>query len=73
MISGKNTAIVVADKAILYKYASDSYPIAVVEKNVIVRILKTDGIFVKVDINKIKGWIKKEDLWGVDSSPDNKN
>ncbi|MCR5224768.1 MAG: hypothetical protein K6C34_01670 [Alphaproteobacteria bacterium] len=65
MLSRKNTAIVINDSALLYKYASKSQPIARVEKNVIVRILKKDNGWIKVETHKIKGWMKKEDLWGV--------
>ena len=39
--------------------------IAKLEKDVIVRILEKRDAWVKVDINKIKGWIPKENLWGV--------
>ncbi|MDR1236421.1 MAG: hypothetical protein LBJ96_05460 [Holosporaceae bacterium] len=65
MISRKNTAIVTSGYTVLYKYASDSQPIAKIEKNVIVKIIKNDKDWVKAEVNKIKGWIKKEDLWGV--------
>jgi SH3-like domain-containing protein len=65
MISPKNTAIVTSEHSILYRYASDSQPIAIIEKNVIVKIIKRDKDWVKVEVNKIKGWIRKKDLWGV--------
>lgn len=65
MISGRNTAVVVKDNALLYKRDSESHPIAKLEKNVIVRILEKRDAWVKVDINKFKGWVPKESLWGV--------
>ena len=65
MISGRNTAVVVKDDALLYKRDSESHPIAKLEKNVIVKILEKRDSWVKVDINKFKGWIPKESLWGV--------
>ena len=65
MLSRKNTAIVIKDVSILYKYASKSQPIARVEKNVIVRVMKKDKDWVKIETHKIKGWMKKEELWGV--------
>ncbi|MDR0968028.1 MAG: SH3 domain-containing protein [Holosporaceae bacterium] len=68
MVSRKNTAIVVVKEAILYRYSSDSQPIARIEKNVIVKALKKDKGWIKIEVNKIKGWIKKEDLWGVDEN-----
>ncbi len=66
MISGRNTAVVVKDKALLYKKNSESCPIARLEKNVIVRVLEKRDNWIKVDINKVKGWIPREDLWGID-------
>lgn len=65
MISRKNTAIVTSEHTILYRYASNSHPTAKLEKNVIVKVIKKDKDWVKAEVNKIKGWIKKEDLWGV--------
>ena len=66
MISGKNNAIVNSDNALLFKRDSESFPIAKVEKGVIVRVLEIrENSWIKVDINKLKGWMKKETLWGV--------
>ena len=63
MLSRKSTAIVLND-TIMYRYASKQYPIAKVEKGVIVEVEKSDGEFIKVKIGNIKGWIMKEFLWG---------
>jgi SH3-like domain-containing protein len=68
MISSKNTAIIVSRYAILYRSASNSRPIAKIEKNVIVKILKKDKDWIKIEANKIKGWLKEQDLWGVDEN-----
>ncbi|MDR2158096.1 MAG: hypothetical protein LBO02_02135 [Holosporaceae bacterium] len=65
MISRKNTAIVVSEYAILYKYESNSQPIAKIEKNSVVNVLKNGKDLVKIEANKIKGWVKKQDLWGI--------
>lgn len=65
MISGRSTAVVIKDQALLYKRDSESYPIAKLEKNLIVRVLERRDSWIKVDINKFKGWIKKENLWGI--------
>jgi SH3-like domain-containing protein len=65
MISPQNTAIVVAKYAILYKSASNSHPIARIEKNVVVKVLKRDKEWIKIDVNRIKGWVREQDLWGV--------
>lgn len=65
MISSKNTAIVTPEYTILYRQDNESHPTAKVEKNVVVRVLKINLDWVKVEVYKIKGWIKKQDLWGV--------
>lgn len=68
MISGRNNAIVTSDNALLFKRDSESSPIAKVEKSVIVRVLEVrEDNWVKVDINKLKGWMKKENLWGINT------
>lgn len=69
MISRKGTAIVIAQPhAILYKSSEKDYPIAKIEKNVIVKVLKVDGDVIKVEVNRIKGWLQIKDLWGVKDS-----
>ena len=65
MISRKSSAIVTENYAIMYRHASKKHPIAKMEKGVIVRILKRDGDFVKVDVNNQKGWVEKKFLWGI--------
>lgn len=65
MISGRNTAVVMKDGVLLYKKDSESCPIARVEKNVIVKVLEKRNNWIKVDVNKLKGWIPKDDLWGI--------
>ena len=65
MVSYKNTAMIVSNIAVLYKSESKSQPIARIEKNVIVKVLKKDKNWVKVSVYRLKGWIPKEDLWGV--------
>ena len=52
--------------AVLYKYNSHSRPIARVEENVVVRVLKREENMIKIDVNHIKGWIDRENLWGVE-------
>ncbi len=65
MISQKNTVIVSEDNVLMYRYSSTSNPIARVEKNVVLRVLKRESNWVKVEINNMKGWIQKKSLWGV--------
>ncbi|MDR2067397.1 MAG: SH3 domain-containing protein [Holosporaceae bacterium] len=66
MISRKSTAVVVSENAILYQYATNSQPTARVEKGVVVRILKKENEWVKIEINKIKGWMHSKELWGLE-------
>ncbi|MDR2724416.1 MAG: SH3 domain-containing protein [Holosporaceae bacterium] len=69
MISRKNTAIIVTSPyAVLYRYESNSQPMAKIEKNVIVKVLKKGNDWIKVEFNGIKGWIKKQDLWGINEN-----
>lgn len=65
MISQRNTVIVSEDSVIMYRYSSTSNPIARVEKNVVLRVLKHESNWVKVEINNMKGWIQRKSLWGV--------
>ncbi|MDR2765993.1 MAG: hypothetical protein LBB63_00835 [Holosporaceae bacterium] len=65
MISRKNTAIVSAQFALLYRYASKAHPIAKVEKNVVVRVLKKENEWVKIEVKRVKGWMLRQDLWGI--------
>lgn len=63
MISRKSTAIVL-NNTVMYKYSSKKYPLAKLEKGVVVEVEKADGEFVKVKISNIKGWVEKDFLWG---------
>jgi SH3-like domain-containing protein len=65
LVSNKNTAIVTKDHAVMYKYSAESVPIAKLEKNVIVNVLKRQDDFIKIEVNGMKGWIKKKYTWGV--------
>lgn len=63
MISRKSTAIVL-NSTVMYKFSSKKYPIAKLEKGVVVEVDKSDGEFIKVRIGNLKGWVEKEFLWG---------
>ena len=66
MTSNKNTSIIIADYALLFKTASKySTPIAKIQKNVIVRVFKIENSMAKIEINKMKGWVLLEDIWGA--------
>ncbi|GHT99135.1 hypothetical protein FACS1894126_5180 [Alphaproteobacteria bacterium] len=68
MVSKKNTVIVTAENAVIYERPFKSPPIAKVEKNVICRVLKKENNWIKVEVNKIKGWIDASCVWGVNDS-----
>ena len=65
MVSHKNNALVASENVILYSSASNAHPIARLEKGVIVHCIKQEDDWVKIEVNKIKGWVKKNELWGV--------
>lgn len=64
--SYKNTALVTED-TLLYKKPSGKGPIAKVNKDVIVRCLRREENFVKVQVNGFKGWMDIRKLWGVNA------
>ena len=65
MISNKKTFIN-KKKQNLYKYKDNLNIInAIVNKNVIGKIINCKEKFCKVKINSYKGWINKEYLWGI--------
>ncbi|MDR3179487.1 MAG: hypothetical protein LBT70_01150 [Holosporaceae bacterium] len=66
MISRKSTVIVIDEYAIMYKYSSRSHPIAKIEKNVVCRVLKKEGLWIKVEVGGIKGWLEAKQIWGID-------
>lgn len=68
MISTKSMAMIISDSAIMYKGSSQSYPIAKIEKNVVMRVLKKESEWLKVEINNFKGWIERKHVWGVNEA-----
>jgi SH3-like domain-containing protein len=65
LVSKKNTAIIMKNYTILYKDSSESVPIAKLEKNVIVNVKKKQDDMIRIEVNGIKGWIKKKYAWGI--------
>jgi SH3-like domain-containing protein len=67
LLSKMRTVITLNDIQILYSnYNKEAYPIYKVEKNVIAKFLKCKHDRCKIKINKIKGWIDKNTIWGHD-------
>lgn len=57
------------DQTILFrKPDSGSFPIARVKNNTIAKLIKCSNKWCKVKLPKFQGWVKKENLWGVDIS-----
>lgn len=66
MISQKSTAILLQD-TIMYRHASKRHPIAKLEKGVVVRVIKQENEFVKIEIGNLRGWLKRDVLWGLEN------
>lgn len=67
LLSKIRTVITLKDSQILYSnYNKESYPIYKIEKNVIARLLKCKDDRCKIKIKKVKGWIDKDSIWGID-------
>ena len=65
-LSKKKAAIVTKNQIMMFKGPTIySKPIAMLKEGRLVKILNCKEIWCKVKTNKIKGWIKKENLWGL--------
>jgi SH3-like domain-containing protein len=65
-LSGKRYGIVVQKVRNLYsKSDPESSIIATVEPGVIAKVLECSQTWCKIDIQGIRGWLKREHLWGV--------
>lgn len=70
MISKKRTGMIKSENSIIYKDGNKSSKIARIEHGAIVRILSIRQDVVKIDAGGTRGWVKKDDLWGVDDVED---
>ena len=65
-LSKKKAAIVIDGSLIMFKSATIySNPVAILKEGRLVKINKCKDIWCKVKSGKFKGWIKKENLWGL--------
>ena len=65
-LSKKKAAIVIDVDVLMFKSSTIySNPVAIVEKGRLVKIYKCKNTWCKVKSGKFKGWIKKENLWGL--------
>tara|TARA_B100000965_G_C19390792_1_gene668848 strand:+ start:353 stop:799 length:447 start_codon:yes stop_codon:yes gene_type:complete len=64
-LSKKKAAIVIDEKLIMFKNPSIfSKPIVILNRGRLAKILKCKGQWCKAKLNKYKGWLKKDGLWG---------
>ena len=65
-LSKKKAAIVIDDELILFSRSTIySNPVAILKKGRLVRIKKCDEDWCKIKTGEVKGWVKKESLWGL--------
>ena len=62
----KKAAIIIDDSLILFN-ASTIYsnPVAILKKGRLVKINKCKNRWCKIKTDEFKGWVKKENLWGL--------
>lgn len=67
LVSKAKFIITINDEQMLYfNNSNESFPIYMVEKNVIGKLIKCENDRCKVKIGKIKGWLNKKDIWGFE-------
>ena len=65
-LSKKKAAITINDDVIIFNKPSVySNPLVILEKGRLCKILKCKGDWCKIKVDKYKGWIKKNSLWGL--------
>ena len=65
-LSKKKAAIVIDDDLILFSRSTIySNPVAILKKGRLVRIKKCEEDWCKIKTGEVKGWVKKESLWGL--------
>jgi SH3-like domain-containing protein len=66
MLSGRRTAITVADETVLYRAPDMNAPaVARAEPGVVARILSCDGGWCRIDAGGMTGWAPRRTLWGT--------
>ena len=62
----KNNSIILLEDKILFKNSSNfSKPIAKIKEGRLLIVQKCDGEWCKVKTQKIKGWLKIDNVWGL--------
>jgi SH3-like domain-containing protein len=66
LLSGRRTAIITDARRSLFKRAeADSPTVALLDPGVIARILECDGVWCRLEVQGYKGWLKRDEFWGV--------
>ncbi len=66
MLKGTRMAFVHSAKATIYAYPyMDANPLFYVEPQTLVEITECKPLWCNIRVNDLKGWISKENLWGV--------
>ena len=60
-----NSIISLDDKVLFNKPTNFSQPLAKIKKGRVLFVQKCDDNWCKIKTEKFKGWIKKENLWGI--------
>ena len=65
-LSKKKAAIIIDDNSILFNDSTIySNPVAILKKGRLVKINKCKDNWCKIKTDEFKGWVKKENLWGL--------
>ena len=65
-LSKKKAAITIMEDQLIFKSPSIySEPFAILKKGRLCRILKCKDKWCKINVEKYKGWVKKDILWGL--------
>ena len=65
-LSKKKAALIVDDSSILFNDSTVySNPLAILKKGRLVKINKCKNDWCKIKTGEFKGWVKKENLWGL--------
>ena len=65
-LSKKKAAIVIEDELIMFKNPTIySKPLAILKKGRLTKIIKCKDEWCKVKLEKFRGWLRKDGLWGL--------
>ena len=65
LLSGERRAIVLGEVRTLTRTPTTVQPVAMVEPGVVARVLECAGAYCRLDVAGHKGWLLREQIWGV--------